>query len=76
MRGLSVLLIAIGIMITTLTGYNTIGKNEIDRTEIGSQQKARLYMTTTFGAILTISGLIMLVVAKKKSAKRMSRSFY
>ncbi|HEY6435268.1 MAG TPA: hypothetical protein VIY47_01645 [Ignavibacteriaceae bacterium] len=76
MRSIAVLLITMGIMATTFTGYTTIAKNEIARIEIVSQQKTRVYMTTAFGALLTISGLIMLVVAKKKSAKRMSRSFY
>jgi len=70
MKTLGTIVLIIGLVMTVFTGFNLITKKkviDIGKMEITKEEKTPIYWSPITGGILAAAGLILLVVANKKS---------
>lgn len=69
MRTLGIILLVVGVIMTTFTGFTLITKKEVvdlGAIEINRQEKTPIYWSPITGAILAAAGLVLIVVNKGK----------
>jgi hypothetical protein len=69
MRNLAVILIVLGAIMTTVTGFSFVSKKKVvdlGAVEINREEKTPVYWSPITGGIILAAGVILLVAAKKK----------
>jgi hypothetical protein len=69
MRNLAVILIVLGAIMTTVTGFSFVSKKKVvdlGSVEINREEKTPVYWSPITGGIILAAGVILLVAAKKK----------
>lgn len=69
MRSFGVIAIVLGIVMTTLTGFNIITKKKVadlGSVEITREEKTPVYWSPITGGVLIVVGLVLVVMGKKK----------
>jgi hypothetical protein len=70
MKTLGIAILAIGIIMTTFTGFNIITKEkvvDIGPLEINKEEKTPVYWSPVTGGILIIAGVIIMVAGKRRA---------
>jgi hypothetical protein len=69
MRNFGVVVIVLGILMTTLTGFNIITKKkvvDIGSVEITKDEKTPVYWSPITGGILIVVGAVLVLAGRKK----------
>ena len=69
MKNLGIILIVIGAIMTTVTGFNVVTKKKVvdlGSVEINKEEKTPIYWSPITGGVLLLAGVILLVAGKKK----------
>ena len=69
MKNLAILLIILGAIMTTVTGFSFVTKKKVvdlGSVEITSQERTPIYWSPITGGIILLAGVVLLVAAKKK----------
>ncbi len=70
MKTVGIVVLIIGLAMTVFTGFNLITKKkvvDIGKLEINKEEKTPIYWSPITGGILAAAGVVILVVANKKS---------
>ena len=70
MKTLGIALLIIGVVMTLFTGFNLITeKNVVDAgpIQINKKEKTPIYWSPITGGVLAVAGVVILLVANKKS---------
>lgn len=68
MKSLGVIVIVLGIVMTTLTGFNIVTKKKVvdlGSVEISKEEKTPVYWSPITGAVLIVVGLVLVFAGKK-----------
>lgn len=69
MKILGIALLVIGLIMTAFTGFNLVTKKklvDIGNVEINTTERTPIYWSPITGGILAVTGIIILLVDKKK----------
>lgn len=69
MKNLGIILIIIGAIMTTVTGFNVVTKKkvvDIGALEINKEEKTPIYWSPITGGIILLAGVVLLVAGRKK----------
>jgi hypothetical protein len=69
MKSFGAIVIVLGILMTTLTGFNIVTKRKVadlGSVEISKQEKTPVYWSPITGGVLIIVGLVLVIAGKKK----------
>lgn len=69
MKNLGIVLIVIGLVMTVITGFNVVTKKKVvdlGPLEINKEEKTPIYWSPVLGGVLLISGVLILLVGRKK----------
>jgi hypothetical protein len=69
MKNLGAIVIVLGIIMTTLTGFNIITKKKVadlGSVEITKTEKHPVYWSPITGGVLIVVGLVLVIAGKKK----------
>ena len=69
MKNLAIILIIIGAIMTTVTGFSFVTKKKVvdlGSVEINKEEKTPVYWSPITGGIILLAGVVLLVTAKKK----------
>lgn len=69
MRNFGVVVIVLGILMTTLTGFNIITKKkvvDIGSVEVTKEEKTPIYWSPITGGILIVVGAVLVVAGRKR----------
>jgi hypothetical protein len=69
MRNLAVILIILGAIMTTVTGFSFVSKKKVvdlGAVEINREEKTPIYWSPITGGIILVAGVILLMTTKKK----------
>ena len=69
MKNLAIILIILGAIMTTVTGFSFVTKKKVvdlGSVEINSTEKTPVYWSPITGGVILIVGVVLLVAAKKK----------
>jgi drug/metabolite transporter (DMT)-like permease len=70
MKTFGIILIVIGVVMTTFTGFNIITQKEVvdlGAVEINRKEKTPIYWSPITGGVLAIVGVVLLVAGKRKT---------
>jgi hypothetical protein len=68
-RTIGIILLIVGIVMTTFTGFNVITKKkvlDVGSVEIKTEEKTPVYWSPVTGVVLAISGALILIIGKKR----------
>ena len=68
MRNLGIILIVIGAIMATVTGFNVVTKKKVvdlGAIEINKEERTPIYWSPITGGVLLLAGVVLLVVGKK-----------
>jgi hypothetical protein len=69
MKSFGAIIIVLGIVMTTLTGFNIITRKKVadlGSVEITKEEKTPVYWSPITGGILIVVGLVLVIAGKKK----------
>jgi hypothetical protein len=69
MKSFGAIVIVLGILMTTLTGFNIITKKrvaDLGSVEITKNEKTPVYWSPITGGVLIVVGLVLVIAGKKK----------
>lgn len=69
MKNLAIILIILGAIMTTVTGFSFVTKKKVvdlGAVEINKTEKTPVYWSPITGGIILLAGVVLLVAAKKK----------
>jgi UDP-N-acetylmuramyl pentapeptide phosphotransferase/UDP-N-acetylglucosamine-1-phosphate transferase len=69
MKSFGAVVIVLGILMTTLTGFNIITKKKVvdlGSVEINKEEKHPVYWSPITGGVLIVVGLVLVIAGKKK----------
>ena len=69
MKNLAIVLIILGAIMTTVTGFSFVTKKKVvdlGSVEINSEERTPIYWSPITGGIILLAGVVLLVAAKKK----------
>lgn len=69
MKSFGAIIIVLGILMTTLTGFNIITKKKVadlGSVEITKNEKTPVYWSPITGGVLIVVGLVLVIAGKKK----------
>jgi hypothetical protein len=69
MKSFGAIVIVLGIVMTTLTGFNIITKKKVadlGKLEITKEEKTPVYWSPITGGVLIVVGLVLVIAGKKK----------
>lgn len=69
MKSFGAIIIVLGIVMTTLTGFNIVTKKKVvdlGSVEINKEEKTPVYWSPITGGILIVVGLVLVIAGKKK----------
>jgi hypothetical protein len=69
MKSIGAIVIVLGIIMTTLTGFNIVTKKKVadlGSVEITKEEKTPVYWSPITGGILIVVGLVLVIAGKKK----------
>jgi len=69
MKSFGAIIIVLGIVMTTLTGFNIITRKKVvdlGSVEINKEEKTPVYWSPITGGVLIVVGLVLVVAGKKK----------
>lgn len=69
MKSLGAIIIVLGVIMTTLTGFNIITKKKVadlGSVEITKEEKTPVYWSPITGGVLIVVGLVLVIAGKKK----------
>lgn len=69
MKSFGAIIIVLGIVMTTLTGFNIITRKKVvdlGSVEITKQEKTPVYWSPITGGVLIVVGLVLVIAGKKK----------
>lgn len=69
MKNLGIVIIVLGIIMTTLTGFNVVRKKKVadlGSVEINKEEKTPAYWSPWTGAVLIVVGAVILVAGKRR----------
>lgn len=70
MKSFGAIIIVLGIVMTTLTGFNIITKKKVadlGSIEINKEEKTPVYWSPITGGILIVVGVVLVIAGKKKN---------
>jgi hypothetical protein len=70
MKTVGIVVLVVGLVMTVFTGFNLITKKkvvDIGKLEINKEEKTPIYWSPITGGLLAVAGVVILVVANKKS---------
>ena len=70
MKSFGVIVIVLGIIMTTMTGFNIVTRKKVadfGSVEINKEEKTPVYWSPVTGGILLAAGVIVLVASKRKA---------
>ena len=69
MKNFGAIVIVLGIVMTTLTGFNIVTKKKVadlGSVEITKEEKTPVYWSPITGGVLIVVGLVLVIAGKKK----------
>jgi hypothetical protein len=69
MKNFGAIVIVLGIIMTTLTGFNIVTRKKVadlGSVEITRQEKTPVYWSPITGGVLIVVGLVLVIVGKKR----------
>lgn len=69
MKSFGIVVIVLGIIMTTLTGFNIITRKKVadfGSVEINKEEKTPVYWSPITGAVLIVVGAVLVVAGKRK----------
>lgn len=69
MKSFGIIVIVLGIIMTTMTGFNIVTKKKVvdlGAVEINKEEKTPVYWSPITGGVLIVVGLVLVVAGKKK----------
>ncbi len=69
MKSFGAIIIVLGIIMTTLTGFNIVTKKKVadlGSVEISKEEKTPVYWSPITGGVLIVVGLVLVMVGNKK----------
>ncbi|PZR28014.1 MAG: hypothetical protein DI538_25245 [Azospira oryzae] len=70
MKNLGIVLIAVGLLMTVITGFNVVTKKKVvdlGPIEINKEEKTPIYWSPIVGGILLVSGIAIVLVSRRKA---------
>lgn len=70
MKILGIVLIAVGLLMTVITGFNVVTKKKVvdlGPIEINKEEKTPIYWSPIVGGILLVSGIAIVLVSRRKA---------
>lgn len=71
MKSLGIVVLVIGIIMTTFTGFNIITKKKVvdlGAVEISKEEKTPIYWSPITGGILIVAGVVIMLAGSRKRA--------
>lgn len=69
MKSFGIVVLVLGIIMTTLTGFNIVTKKKVadlGSVEITKEEKTPVYWSPVTGGVLIVVGLVLVIAGKKK----------
>lgn len=69
MKNFGIIIIVLGIIMTTMTGFNIITKKKVvdlGSVEISREEKTPIYWSPITGGVLIVVGAVLLIAGRKK----------
>jgi len=69
MKSFGAIVIVLGVIITTLTGFNIVTKKKVadlGSVEISKEEKTPVYWSPITGGVLIVVGLVLVIAGNKK----------
>lgn len=71
MKSLGIIVLVIGIIMTTFTGFNIMTKKKVvdlGAVEINKEEKTPIYWSPVTGGILIVAGVVIMLAGSRKRA--------